>query len=427
MGRWRRAAPLACTVKGRSHGAVPEGGQTSFGDRQFLRLWVVGLLSSLVRWAELLAYGVFTYQQSGSAMWVASLMVLRMLPLALFGVGFGAMAARISRRNGLLVTQAMQLGSSLMLLGMSAAGALEVWHLALASFVGGAAWAGDMPLRRSLIGDLVGPGRMGRAMAFDAIANNGSRLVGPAVGGLLLAGGGVTAVFAVTAATYAVVVATVAALQSNSGERFESNARRGMGVALVDAFRAATQSPRTIAVLYVTVIFNLFCWPMVSMVPVIAQDRLQLSSRGIGLLASMEGVGAVAGSLVLLALAPRLRQGLVYVGGVLLFLCMMPAFALSTLPWLSGAALVLIGAGQASFAVMQSTLVYVNSPPERRLEAFGLLTMCIGVAPVGFLLMGWLAERLGAPWAIATIAAAGATTMAVSWRVWWSIVSGVTR
>lgn len=161
--------------------------------------------------------------------------------------------------------------------------------------------------------------------------------------------------------------------------------------------------------------------------PVEVEFALQLSSRGIGLLASMEGLGAVAGSLVLLALSSRLRQGPVYVGGVLLFLCMMPAFALSTLPWLSGATLVLIGAGQASFAVMQSTLVYVNSPPERRLEAFGLLTMCIGVAPVGFLLMGWLAERLGAPWAIATIAAAGATTMAVSWRVWWSIVSGMTR
>jgi MFS family permease len=405
----------------------PDGLTAIFGERQFLRLWAVGLLSSLVRWIELLTFGVFTYQQSGSAMWVASMMVLRMLPLALFGVGFGAVAARISRRNGLLVTQGAQWGSSLLLLGMSAAGALEVWHLALASFVGGAAWAGDMPLRRSLIGDLVGPHRMGRAMAFDAIANNGSRLVGPAVGGLLLASGGMTAVFAVAAVTYAVVLATVAALRSApTDDPVEPKPYKGVGAALADAFQAARQSPRMIAVLYVTLIFNLFCWPMVSMVPVIAQDRLQLSSRGIGLLASMEGVGAVLGSLLLLMLAPRLRQGHVYVGGTLLFLSMMPVFALSTLPWLSGVTLVLIGAGQASFAVMQATLVFVSSSPERRLEAFGLLTMCIGVAPVGFLLMGWLAERVGAPWAIAAIAASGAAIMAVTSRLWRPILSSGT-
>ena len=181
-----------------------------------------------------------------------------------------------------------------------------------------------------------------------------------------------------------------------------------------------------VAVLYVTIIFNLFCWPMVSMVPVIAQDRLQLSSRGIGLLASMEGVGAVLGSLMLLMLAPRLKQGHVYVGGALLFMGMMPTFALSTLPLLSGATLVLIGAGQASFAVMQSTLIFVYSPPERRLEAFGLLTMCIGVAPVGFFLMGWLADRFGAPWAMVAIAASGAATMAVTLHLWRPLLSSGT-
>ena len=85
-------------------GLPPDGRRSPFGDRQFLRLWAVGLLSSFVRWIELLTFGVFTYQQSGSAMWVASMMVLRMLPLALFGVGFGAVATRISRRHGLLVT-----------------------------------------------------------------------------------------------------------------------------------------------------------------------------------------------------------------------------------------------------------------------------------------------------------------------------------
>jgi len=385
-------------------------------DPRIRRLWTVGLLGSLIRWLEMLAFGVFTYQQTQSAFWVASMTMLRMLPLALFGVALGAVAARISRRTGLLVSQGVLLAMTLVLLIVSATGAIEVWHLAVASFVSGAAWAGDMPMRRGLIGDLAGPPRMAHAMALDTVATNGCRLAGPGLGGLLLANGGMTAVFLFAAILYLPALAAVISLSDRPAAH--DRAKIAVWPLLVGGFQAARDSPSLVATLWVTIVFNLFGWPVLSMVPVIGEERLRLGTEAIGLLASMDGVGSLLGALVLTALARRLRQGYVYVGGVLIFLALLPLFALSVHPLLTGAALLAVGLGQSGFVVMQSTLVFVSAPPHRRLEAMGLLTMCIGVAPLGFLFVGWLAERLGAPTAAAASALCGLACLLLTWRVW---------
>jgi MFS family permease len=388
-------------------------------DPEYRRLWTAGLLSSLVRWLEILVFGIFTYQQTHSAFWVASMTMLRMLPLALFGVLLGAVSMRASRRTGLLIGNATLLATSLVLCTVAAFGALEVWHLAGASFIGGVAWAADTPMRRGLMGDVVGAARMGQAMALDAVATNGSRLAGPGLGGVLLAHGGMALVFLFCALLYLPVLAALVSLPERVTARIARDARNAAPKSrLLDGFRAARNSPALAATLWITVVFNLFCWPVLSMVPVIGAERLHLSTQSIGLLASMDGIGALLGALSLTVMARRWPYGAVYVGGLLLFLAALPVFALSVHPVLTGAALVLMGLGQAGFAVMQSTLVFIAAPPSRRMEAMGLLTMCVGMAPVGFLLVGWLAERLGAPMAAVICSLSGFAVMALSLR-WW--------
>jgi MFS family permease len=387
-------------------------------DAQFRHLLVSGLLASLVRWLDVLSFGVFAYQQTQSAFWVASMMLLRMLPMGLFGLFMGALASRIPRRSGLLVSQGLLLATTLVLLLVAALDALQVWHLAVASFISGVMWAGDLPMRRGLIGDVVGPPRISQAMALDAVTNNGSRLVGPVAGGLLLGWGGMTAVLAVDALLYVAVLASLARLDRRDEPREAHASRGGLSMMLLDGWRAVRESPRLRATLCITILFNIFCWPVMSMVPVIAQERLGLSTQSTGLLAGMDGLGSLLGAVGLVTLARRLRHGPVYVGGTALFLSMLPVFALSTQPWLTGAALLAIGAGQAAFAVMQSTLVILSTPPERRAQALGLVTMCIGIAPLGFLLVGALAERIGAPGAALGFGIGGLITLALTWRVW---------
>lgn len=387
-----------------------------YRDPGFRRLWTVGLLTSLIRWLEILVFGVFTYQQTQSAGWVASMTMLRMLPMGLFGVLFGSVAARISRRTGLIVSQSVLLATSLCLLVVSAVGVLEIWHLAVASLISGTAWAGDMPMRRGLMGDIAGHQRMGQAMALDAVANNGCRLLGPSLGGLLLANGGMTAVFVFAALLYLPVLVAVLTLVDRPVSM--TGPKPSILSMLVGGVLAARDNVQLRSVLCITIIFNLFAWPVLSMVPVIGQERLHLSTQGIGLLASMDGFGALIGALVLMVVSRRSRYGHLYVGGVFLFLLALPVFALSVNPFMTAAALLVVGMGQSGFGAMQATLVYVSAPQEKRAEALGLLTMCIGIAPMGFLVVGWLAGWLGASTAAVICALCGLVCLALTLPVW---------
>ena len=143
---------------------------------------------------------MFAYQHTGSAFIVAMLTMLRMLPMALFGAFVGAAAERLERRTALILVVLLMLPSSAVLALLAWTGALAVWHVALASFVNGIAWTTDNPVRR--IDDRRGrrAERMSAAMSLDVGANNASRMLGPTLGGVLLATVGIGGRFAVSVA-----------------------------------------------------------------------------------------------------------------------------------------------------------------------------------------------------------------------------------
>ena len=258
-----------------------------FREADFRRLWLVGVVVFAVRWLEMLAVAVFAYQRTGSPLIVALLTMLRMLPMALFGAIVGALAERLERRTALIIVVISMLFTSLVLALLAWSDTLEVWHVALASFVNGIAWTTDNPVRRTMIGEVVGPDRMSAAMSLDVGANNASRMLGPTLGGVLLATCGIGGAFAVSVACY--VVAVAAAIRIH-----HRNSVRPAGVAsilerMLEGFMLVRRDRRLIGTLVITVIYNTFGWPFTSMIPVIGQDNLGLGAAGIGLLASMDG------------------------------------------------------------------------------------------------------------------------------------------
>ena len=386
-----------------------------YRDPQFRKLWGVGMLVSLIRWLEILAFAVFTYDHTQSALWVASLMTLRMLPLALFGLALGALAARVSRRAVLLLTHAMLFAICVALMLLSMFGTVEVWHLAAASALHGTVWACDMPMRRGLMGDIAGPGRVAQAMSLDAVTANACRLIGPMLGGLLIARGGLPAVFLVNGLLYLPVLVALARLVEPRIERVAT--KFSLRAMVSGGFQAARESPTLAAALWLTILFNLFAWPILSMVPVIGREQLQLDPQGVGLLASMDGVGSLIGALVLSTVASRLPQGPVFLGAVVGFLLLQMLLAWSPVVLLTSLVLLALGVVQAGFAVMQTTLVYTATPERLRPEAMGLMTMCIGASPLGFLGVGALAQALGAPTATLVCGLCGLAGVALTWPV----------
>lgn len=381
----------------------------------FWRLWWVGLIISTVRWVETVAVGVVVYQRTESAFLVAMMTMLRLLPMGLFGVFLGALAERFDRGRTLFLVVLLMAGTSVVLAILNQTGQLEIWHLAFASFVNGCGWCTDNPVRRVMIGEVVGRDRMSLAMSLDVGANNASRMVGPVIGGILLAGAGLQGVLVLSVLMYCAALLAVVTIRARIPRTADSGAvlaRIAEGLAVVRTDKRLT------GVLLVTVIYNIFAWPFTSMIPVIGRDRLHLGPEGVGLLATMDGIGAFVGALMLaLWLTPR-WYARAYICGVLCYMLTVVVFALAQNPVLAGAALLLTGFGGAGFSTMQATLVYLASSPDMRSRILGVLTVCIGTGPIGFLWLGWLADQIGSHNATAAAGALGLLAMAATWR-WW--------
>ena len=369
-----------------------------------------------IRWIETIAGAIFVYQQTGIAFLVALMTLLRLLPMSLLGAFIGGMTDRLNRRTAMIIFLVTGVTTSGTLLALAHFGLLQVWHLGLASLIGGIGWAADHPVRRMMIAEVVGIDRLGVAMSIDAGANQTSRIAGPALGGLLLAMVGITGCFALELALS--IVALVAALGISRAIKTKHAAPVRIFSHVADGLRAAWRDERVRAALLVTVVFNMFVWPCLSMVPVIGKDQLHLDPGGVGILASMEGIGALLGSTTIGILSRPAHSAALYFGGCMMGMFAMVFLALSSTPLAAGAALLTFGFFGAGFSIMQATLIYRLAPPELRGRVLGLISVCIGVGPIGFLQLGILADLIGAADAVIATAMTGFVVAVLLFREW---------
>jgi len=382
----------------------------------FRRIWLVGICSGVVRWLEMLAVGVYVFEVTGSPLLVASMTLLRLLPMALFGAVTGVVTERIGHRATLLISLATLTAISAALAAAALTDRLELWHLALGAVFGGLYWTTDLPARRNLLGALAGPARLAPAMSLDAASNNLTRALGPAAGGLLLALIGIGGALALSAALYGLSLLLMLATRT-------PQAGGGAGPSgwlrdLLAGFRFAVTDPALQGALAVTVIFNVWAWPYTAMIPVLAADHLGLDAFATGLLASAEGVGALIG-----ALAAGLAGGLAqyrrfYVGGTALCLLAILVLALTDNLVVATVAVLAAGAGAGAFSAMQATLIYLLSPPELRSRLLGVLSVCIGTAPLGYAHLGLLADWLGTIDALIVMGLEGVVALTLAWLIW---------
>jgi MFS family permease len=392
-----------------------------FANADFLRLWSIGLITFMVRWLEMLAVSLFVYHATGSALLVAMMGMLRMLPMGLLGAAVGALAERVEARSALIAIVASSVLTSGVLALLAWTGQLAVWHLGLASFINGVSWTADAPVRRLMIGEVVGTSRMTQAMSADVVNSNASRMLGPLLGGVVFAAAGIEGTFVCSVLLY--VGALYAALTLRYRKGVNPVAGEPLLARIREGIAVTRRDPRLRAALDVTLIYNVFGWPLISLIPVIGQDHLRLEPGGIGLLAGMDGAGAFVGALAMAAWARPGNYAKCYIGGAVIYMIGTILFALSPVVVAAGAALLLCGFVQAGFSVMQTTLIYLWAPPQMRSRVLGLLSVCIGIGPLGFLHVGLLADAIGANWACVVSAAEGLLTMLLT-RRWWRDLLG---
>ncbi|MGE0719250.1 MAG: MFS transporter [Alphaproteobacteria bacterium] len=397
-------------------GERPGGPRSLLADRDFLRLWAAGGFANAVRWLEILAAGVFAFDQTGSGLMVAVVTAARTLPMLLLGAVAGAVAEAVDRKALLIAGQITIASSAATLCALALTGQIRIWHIVAGGAVSGLVWASELAVRRRMLGEVAGPLRVAQAVALDTVTSHLTRMAGPVVGGLLLESIGIGGVYLLSAVLFLSAAAVVAGL------RYEQ-ARRPLAIARIPAdiaegFATARRRPAIMAVLGVTIVMNAFGFSYTAMIPPIGRQEFGVSAALVGLLVSAEAGGGLIGGLVLASGRVQADRGPLFVGGtVLLFVCVAAA---AVAPWyaLALALLFVGGLGASAFATMQSTLMMTEAPAELRSRLMGILTVCIGSAPLGILAVGELSEHVGHSTAMLTMALTGLVLLAIVCRIW---------
>jgi MFS family permease len=371
-------------------------------------------MNSVTRWLEFLVLGVYVFQQTGSPFYVGLVSMLRLLPMALSGPFTGAVAERIGRRRLYLTATLAVATVTATQAVLALTGLIEIWHLAVGAFLSGVYWSTDLPVRRTMLAEIAGAGNIAAAVGFDSAMNNTMRMLGPLFGGALLQTYGLPGVFLLGLVSHGVALALVYPLRA---EETVPAARGWMGASVLEGIDLARNSPAIIATLLITVLFNTFAFPVISMIPVIGETRLALSPALIGLLMSTEGAGALVGSLLIALLGREAYFRSVFWGGVLLSLLAILVFAVAGWVVVAAISLFCFGLGMAAFAAMQTTLILLSVPSNARSRLMGILSFCIGFAPIGFLHIGWLVQVVGPSRGLVIMAVEGIVALVlVLWR-----------
>lgn len=386
-----------------------------WADDRFRPVWLTGMMIGVFRWLEILAIGVFTFQLTGSAFLVSLMTMLRMAPLFLFGLPMGMLADRFDRKTLLLIGLVTLAASSFALTLLAFFEWLTLWHVALSAFLNGTFWAAEFSVRRSMLGEIAGSARLGPAMALESSTSNATRMLGPALGGLILETTGLIGIFAASAVTYVVCILLIQPLVYQSQA---AKLQTGLLDTLIDGWRTVRTSRIILASLAITMVVNLWGFAYITLVPVIGKQELGLSAVMIGMFASTEGLGALVGSLLVGMFAKPAYYTRLYLYASSLFLLTVMAIGLSTSLPLSFMLMLMAGIFVSGFAVMQSTVTFLASPPETRARVMGVLTVSIGTCPIGMLHVGMLADHFGAGSAVMIMAIEGMIALALVALFW---------
>jgi MFS family permease len=383
----------------------------------FLRLWSIGGCVNTMRSFEVLSAALFTLDMTDSGLDVAIVTAARTMPMLLLGAFSGVVTEAVSRKQVLVFGQVLTCLASALVALLARAGVARPWHVAVAALVAGVVWSTEMATRRRMVGECVEGRLVSRALALDTMSNSFTRLIGPIVAGLIYQRMGLAGAFAFSAVIYglAAILAYGLDYRQTTRKLIFSNVPRE----LAEGLRFVRGDLVIGGVLAVTIAMNLLGFPYAALVAPIGRMVFQVSPALVGVLAASEAFGALLGGALLTTREPGISGRILMVGGSLLFLGCVEAMPLAPEFWLACVLLAAGGFGSAAFANMQTSLIVLHAPMPIRSRLMGLLTVCIGMGPLGILLVGAIADFVGPMLAIDVVAATGfaaVCAIGIEWR-----------
>lgn len=380
--------------------AAKEFGQTfrSLNNRNY-RLYSTGQLISVTgTWMQSVALSWTTYSLAHSASILGLVGFTSNLPVLLFGLWAGSLADHYNRRKVLITTQMLSMLGAAVLAALAFHDGLQVWIIMAFTLLAGTISAFENPARQAFVSDLVRGQDMVNAVGLNSVIFQTTRLLGPALAAILLAHFGVSVCFALNCLSF------LASLIALYRIRIASDINTGVAEpakkrpSIKEGIAVARKTPAIRNILLLTAVTSFFVFQIFVLLPVFVGEVLHAKAGALGLLTASSAAGALVGALFMAARGkgPFLRRwaGLANLG---LSVAML-AFALSTKLYLSAAIEVFIGLCMTLQMSSSNSLLQLTAPPEFRGRIMSMYTMLLfGVAPLGNLVMGRLADSIGAP------------------------------
>jgi len=368
--------------------------------------------------------------QSAAILWHVSLLVpaerrglalgmvglVRVLPIIGLSLVAGVVADAIDRRRLMLVTQTGMALAAALLAFITFAGVRSLWPVYLLAAAGAAFGSFDGPARQSLIPNLVPREHLPNAIALNTIMFQTASVLGPAVGGLVIAARGVAWAYTLNALSFLFVIAALLAMRAPRRESGDSAGRITLAAA-AEGLRFVFRTPLIRSTMLLD-FFATFFASATALLPIFAQDVLHVGANGYGLLAAAPSVGAMVTSLALVPLIERIeRRGTVMLWSVLGYGLATVAFGISRSFALTFACLALTGVTDTVSMVIRNVIRQLNTPDAMRGRMTGInMAFFMGGPQLGELEAGLVAQAWGAPWSVVT--GGLACVLATAWVAW---------
>jgi MFS family permease len=384
------------------------------------RLFFGGQAVSLIgTWMQQVAQGWLVLQLTHDPWMLGVIAVAQFGPVVVFGLFGGVLADQLPKRRTLVWTQAAAMVLAFAMFGLTASGVVEVWHIVILAVLLGFVNAVDMPTRQAFAVEMVGRDDMTNAVGLNSALFNGSRIVGPAIAGLLIGWFDISIAFLINGISFIAVIAAYRLMRDEDLRPPPKVARpttwAGVVENLAEGVSYVRRTPLVLLAVSVVGLGATFGMNFSVLAPPLADHVLHVGATGFGFLMAATGIGSTAAALWV-AFAHRPRPRNMVIGAVTLGLGSV-ALAWSTSFVLSLLAMAFVGAGGMAMAVTANATIQLAVPDQLRGRVMSVYTTVFsGSVPAGGLLMGALASRFNVPLAFAV---GGWLTLAVGIGAWY--------
>jgi MFS family permease len=354
------------------------------------RVFFFGMLVSATgTWMQSVAQGWLVLQLTGSGTAVGFVTAAQFVPMLVGGVFGGVIADRFEKRRTLFFSQSLLGLSAGILAIVTLTGVVEVWMVFACALLTGCGTVVDNPTRQAFVSELVGPDRVANAVGLNSAMFNAARIVGPAMGGLLILVAGTGVCFAYNAVSYLAVIFSLTRLRP---EELHRGKRAEAGKGQVRAgLRYAWATPELRSTILLVAVVGTFALNFTVLTPLLVEFTFDAGPGTLGVLTSLMGAGSLVGALVAAARSkptPKLLVGAAGALGV-----SMLGVAASPSLFVAGGLLMLTGAATITFLSTANSTLQLRSSSEMRGRVMSLyLLVFLGSTPIGGPIVGFVAE-----------------------------------